>query len=943
MSKSSDIGPTILASDLLQVIAALVHDIHPRIELHALTLDSTLDKQLGLDSLARIELLARLEKRFKISLPAQLIMEANTPRELLQMLIRHGVQQTAHETPPVIPLDTSSETVSHPDQINNLVDLLDWHVQSHADRMHIRILGENGSSETLSYLQLQQQAVIVAAGLQERGVEPGDKVAIMLPTGREYFLSFYATLIVGAVPVPIYPPLRLNQIEDHLRRHCGILSNCNAVTLITFSEAILFARLLKSHVNSLRSVVCLDELSSASQTLVRPSISATDVAFLQYTSGSTGNPKGVVLTHDNLLTNIRCMGEAVNASSDDVFVSWLPLYHDMGLIGAWLGSLYYAMPLVIMSPLSFLSRPIRWFEAIHQYRGTMSAAPNFAYELCLKRINKDDLKGIDLSCWRLAFNGAEAISPSTLLSFAECYSETGLRMESLTPVYGLAESTVGLAFPPLHRGPLIDRIQRTPFSKTGHAIPADKDDTNALQFVACGQPLAGHQIRIVDEDSRELPDRDEGRVQFKGPSSTQGYLNNPEATQKLFDHEWLDSGDLGYIAEGDIYITGRSKDIIIRAGRNIYPHELEEYIAGINGIRKGCVAAFGATDTQSGTEKLVILAESYEHDTTRTQQLRVEINTVTTELIGTPPDDIVIAPPHTVLKTSSGKIRRSACRALYEHGKLGQTQHAVWHQFMNIAFSALRPSVRRLRQRLASISYACYAWTIFMLLAIPTWCCTALLPKQQWRWSFIRSMARIAIRLTGNRLTVQDSISLPDTGCIIVANHASYLDGIMLVATLPGSFSFIAKAELKKQFIAGTFLRRIGSHFVERFDPRKGLGDLKAIQTDINKLQTLVFFPEGTFTRIPGLASFHMGAFITAVERNVPIVPVAIRGTRSILRAKTWIPHRSHITINMGEPIYPPSLQKPDSSEWHTAIRLRDSARQYILQHCGEPDVDNQL
>lgn len=943
MNTSSNTEPAIQSSELLHIIETLLQDIHPGSGLKSLTLDSSLDKQVGLDSLARIELLARIEERFNITLPAQHIMDATTPRELLQMLARHGEQQSSHETPDIMELDSSDITLLHPDQISNMVDLLDWHVQSHGDRMHIRILGDNGATDMLDYQQLQQQASIMAAGLQAQGVEPGNKVAIMLPTGRDYFVSFYAILIAGAVPVPIYPPLRLNQIEDHLRRHCGILSNCRAVTLITFSDAIMFARVLKSHVNSMRSVISVDELSSALATLERPPVAASDVAFIQYTSGSTGNPKGVVLTHDNLLTNIRAMGQTVNATSNDVFVSWLPLYHDMGLIGAWLGSLYYAMPLIIMSPLSFLSRPMRWFEAIHQYRGTMSAAPNFAYELCLKRIKKEDLKDIDLSCWRLAFNGAESISPLTLTSFAERFSDTGLSFKSLTPVYGLAESSVGLAFPPPQRGPLIDRIQRKVFTKTGHAVQTDMDDKNALQFVACGQPLPGHQIRVVDENSRELPDRQEGRVQFKGPSSTNGYFENPEATQKLFDHEWLDTGDLGYIADGDIYITGRSKDIIIRAGRNIYPHELEEYIGGIDGIRKGCVAAFGATDPQSGTEKLVILAESYDHNTEHANQMRDEINSITNDLIGTPADDIVIAPPHTVLKTSSGKIRRSACQALYQNGELGQTQNAVWRQMMSIALSSLRPSVRRARQRTASIGYACYAWTIFMLLAVPTWCITALIPKRQWRWSFIRSMARIAIKLTGNRLTVQGNSSLPDTGCIIAANHASYLDGILLVATLPGSFSFVAKAELNRQFIAGVFLRRIGSYFVERYDPRKGLHDLDALLTATQKQQTLVFFPEGTFSRIPGLRPFHMGAFISAAELNAPIVPVAIRGTRSLLRAKSWLPHRSHITISIGEPVYPQPPDTSNQSEWHTAIHLRDVTRQYILLHCDEPDLDTRL
>ena len=233
----------------------------------------------------------------------------------------------------------------------------------------------------------------------------------------------------------------------------------------------MVGRLLKSQVLSLRGVVTVSELTASSAPYIRPSISPNDIAFLQYTSGSTGNPKGVVLTHANLLANIRAMGEAVEATPDDVFVSWLPLYHDMGLIGACFGSLYFAILLIVMSPLSFLSRPKRWLWTIHQYRGTISASPNFGYEYCLLRLEDEAIEGLDLSCWRLALNGAEPVSPDSIEGFSRRFEPLGFKAEAMTPVYGLAESSVGLAFPPLHRGPLIDRIDREKFSLTGQAIP----------------------------------------------------------------------------------------------------------------------------------------------------------------------------------------------------------------------------------------------------------------------------------------------------------------------------------------------------------------------------------------------------------------------------------------------------------------------------------------
>jgi acyl-CoA synthetase (AMP-forming)/AMP-acid ligase II len=322
------------------------------------------------------------------------------------------------------------------------------------------------------------------------------------------------------------------------------------------------------------------------------------------------------------------MGQAVQITSTDVFVSWLPLYHDMGLIGAWLGSLYYACPLVLMSPLAFLARPVRWLWAIHKHRGTLSAGPNFAYDLCTRRIDERDLEGLDLSSWRVAFNGAEPISAVTLARFNERFVPYGFRPEAMAPVYGLAEAALGVAFPPLGRAPHIDRIQREPFMRSGQALPATAHDATACQFVACGQPLPGYQIRVVDATGHEVGERQEGRLEFQGPSTTSGYFHNPEATGRLFHNAWLDSGDLAYMVGSTVYLTGRAKDLIIRAGRNIYPHELEEAIGDIADVRRGCVVVFGSPDPVTGTERLVVLAETRQTDPGVLVRLRGQIETM---------------------------------------------------------------------------------------------------------------------------------------------------------------------------------------------------------------------------------------------------------------------------------------------------------------------------
>lgn len=934
-----------IAYTLLKLIEKLVNELYankPRT--FVLTLDSSLENDLGLDSLARVELISRIEQHFNVALPQRAFAEAESPRDLLRSISSAQGQKELFTSKNKVEL-VIGKVEGLPHHASTLIDVLEWHVQHHPDRLHIHIVDDDGEAQTLSYKQLWQGAEKVAAGLQQHGLQLADTVAIMLPTGKDYFYSFFGILLTGAIPVPIYPPVRRSQLEDHLQRHSGILNNCVAKILVTVPEAKMVAQLLKSQVLSLREVVTVSDLTSFTTSYVRPSINPYDVAFLQYTSGSTGNPKGVVLTHANLLANVRAMGKAVKATPNDVFVSWLPLYHDMGLIGAWFGSLYFAMVLVVMSPLSFLTRPKRWLWAIHKYRGTLSASPNFGYELCLKRINDEDIEGLDLSSWRLAFNGAEPVSPDSIERFSHRFHEVGFKEETMMPVYGLAESSVGLAFPPLHRKPVIDRIKRDEFSQTGQAIPVTQADKNVLSFVACGHPLSGHQIRIVNINGQELPERHEGYLQFRGPSVTSGYYRNPEASKKLFIGDWLDSGDLGYIAEGDIFITGRNKDVIIRAGRNVYPHELEEVVGNIEGIRNGCVVAFPAKDHHSATERLVVLAETRETDPAIKQKLKNIISSSSSDLIGLPPDEIILAPPHTVLKTSSGKVRRSACRELYEQNLLGKAPKAFWLQISRTALRSMMPIGRRLRQRFINNLYVVYIWFLFPPIAAMTWLSIMLLPRLKWRWLAVHGLARFLVFASGTKVVVNGLENLPPVSqiSVFVANHSSYVDSFAVLASIPRDFSFVSKGEFRKNIFAGPALKKLHAEFVERFDIQQGVSDTKDIANAKQRVQSLFFFPEGTFTRISGLQNFRTGAFITAAKANMQVVPIAIRGARSILRAESWLPRHGHITITVGQAVSPEVLPEGQTEDdWSVAVKLKDAAHQHILRYCGEVDLSNE-
>ena len=734
--------------------------------------------------------------------------------------------------------------------------------------------------------------------------------------------------------MPIYPPLRPAQLEEHLRRQAAILANARTILLITVPEAQALARLLRAQVLDLRSVVTAQALAAHGDAYTPPRVQAQDVAFVQYTSGSTGTPKGVILTHANLLANIRAMNQVAQTTSADVFVSWLPLYHDMGLIGAWLGSLYCAFQLVLMSPLAFLARPERWLWTIHKHRGTISGGPNFAYELCVQRIAAEALTGLELRSWRLAFNGAEPVSPDTLQRFTTRFGPYGFKPEAMTPVYGLAEASLGLAFPPPGRGAHVARVQRQPFMRTGRALPDATDDAQALRFVSCGYPLPGHHIRIVDATGFEVPEGQEGRLEFRGPSATSGYFRNASATAGLFRGEWLDSGDLAYISAGEIYVTGRAKDIIIRAGRNLYPHELEEAVGNVPGIRKGCVAVFGSADAASRAERLVVLAETRETDALAQQALRSQIEAVFIERLGLPPDDVVLAPPHTVLKTSSGKLRRAASRSLYEQGKIAARPTAVWWQIVRLATAAILPQLRRIRRTSTEILYALYAWTLAGIFTPLVWGSVLLLPQRPWRQAAARTLLGWAFRLAGMPIIVEGLEQLRSAQpCVLVANHASYLDALVLVATLPGDPAYVAKQELATPLVTRLPLQRLGVEFVERFEAQQGIADTARVVKAVRQGRTMVFFPEGTFGREPGLQPFRMGAFVVAAQASVPVLPLAIRGTRSILRAEQWFLRRGMVYIRLGTPIM------PASTDWAAAVNLRDAARAQLLRHGGEPDL----
>ena len=889
---------------LTDIVGAMLAELRggaaPQVEL-----DDELERDLGIDSLARAELMLRVEQAFGVRLSEAAVLEARTVRDLAAALAG-----AAPRLAPALALQPllAPEMAGEPRESATLLEVLDWHAARHPGRVHLTLLEGDDEADRLTYGELAARTRAVARGLRRRGLEPGQAVAIMLPTGAAYFPIFLGVLAAGGVPAPMYPPFRWAQIEEHLRRQARILENCAATTLVSVAHAQPAARLLQAQVPTLRHVVAADDLSGEENISSPLRCAAGDTALLQYTSGSTGQPKGVVLTHANLLANIRAMGAAIGAAATDVFVSWLPLYHDMGLIGAWLGSLYYGNPLVLMPTPAFLARPARWLWAMHRYRATLSAGPNSAYEILAAKVPDDELRGLDLSSWRVAFNGAEPVRAATLERFARRFAPYGFDPRAAAPVYGLAECALGLTFPPLGREPLVD----------------------ANDVVSCGRPLPGQEVRIVDEGGREALERAEGRIEFRGPSATAGYYRNPEATRALLREGWLDTGDLGYIAAGELYITGRVKDVIIRGGQHIHPYDLEEAVGALAGVRKGCVAVFGASDPATRAERVVVVAETRLAEREARERLRRRIAELALERLGVPADDVVLADARVVLKTSSGKIRRSACRELYERGVLGAGQRPVALQLARLAASGAAGGLRRLARRAGESVYGLYLWLLFALLAIGGVAVLCILPKPGWRERWTRFVALALISFS--RLEILVRGTAPAQPAVFTANHASYVDSLILTAVLPGGAHFVAKREFAAVPVLGWLLARFGTRFVERFAARAALEGARELAAAARGGESLVVYPEGTFTREPGLRAFHMGAFVAAAQSGRPLVPVALRGTRSVLRAGSWLPRRAPVEVFIEAPL------APRGPGWADALALKDAARRAILARCGEPE-----
>jgi acyl-CoA synthetase (AMP-forming)/AMP-acid ligase II len=523
----------------------------------------------------------------------------------------------------------------------------------------------------LPHAELFERARRSATGLAARGVAPGDRVAVIAPTSPEFFDGFFGAVLAGAVPVPLYPPVRLGRMDEYHERTAAML--CAARVRLVLADSRT-RRVLGRTIEQARPPLGCEPLGDIQAApLSAPALDADALALIQFSSGTTRAPKPVALTHRQILANVRAIGDVIrdaypeSESFRHVAASWLPLYHDMGLVGGVLTSLFHGRDLVLIPPEHFVARPALWLRAISRHRATISPAPNFAYALCATRVRDDEIAGIDLSSWRVAMNGAEPVTPRVLAEFVERFAAHGLRPEALTPVYGLAEATLAVTFSALRRPFRVGRFDPRALGEAERAVPVP---SGGSEIVSLGPPLPGFAIRIVGPDGSLLPERAVGRVLVSGPSLMSGYDGMPEETARTLAGGWLDTGDVGFLEGGELYLYGRAKDLIVVRGRNHAPQDIERALDDLPGVRPGCSAALGALAEDGSGEVLWVFVERARGARPGDAAIAAAVRRRTLERAGLHAERVVVLAPGTLPRTSSGKIRRGEVLRLHRAGAL---------------------------------------------------------------------------------------------------------------------------------------------------------------------------------------------------------------------------------------------------------------------------------
>ncbi|MCB9797597.1 MAG: fatty acyl-AMP ligase [Alphaproteobacteria bacterium] len=530
----------------------------------------------------------------------------------------------------------------------------------------LRFLDRRERVSFLRWDELLERARATAGRLAALGVRPGERVALIYPTSPEFFDAFFGVTLAGAVPAPLYPPVRLGRMEEYHARTARMVQVSGARLVLTDSRVRRVLGQTMALAQPPLGCLTLDALPAGAP--LTWANAPEELALVQFSSGTTVDPKPVALTHAAVVAQARIILEHVRAhpTYTDEGCCWLPLYHDMGLIGCVFVALLHSGTLTLIGPEVFITKPAVWLRALSNYGACVSPAPNFAYALCVDRIRDEELEGVDLSRWTMALNGAEPVAPEVLRAFQERFAKWGLPAEALNPVYGLSEAALAVSFSDLTQPFFSARFEREALAR-GHARP----DPEGVEMVSVGSAVNEFELRVVDASAKPLPEGQVGQVQAKGPSLMREYLGDPEATARALQDGWLNTGDLGFFHEGQLFITGRAKDVLILRGRNHAPHPVEQSVDVVPGVRVGCAAAASHRPEGAPTEQLVLMVEHHtEASREQLEALPEACVRVAREATGLNVDELVLLPPGTLPRTSSGKIRRREALRAHLAGEL---------------------------------------------------------------------------------------------------------------------------------------------------------------------------------------------------------------------------------------------------------------------------------
>ena len=527
----------------------------------------------------------------------------------------------------------------------------------------LTIVDRQGSETAILLSELWDRARAVHAVLHEAGLERGEVVILIMPTGSDLVSAYFGAMMAGGIPGLVATPS--NRLSDHhyyAERVSDILANAGARVLFASPE---IARIFDGHKQLLGEARLIesDSIPDSAPSTPLPVVlpEGDDTATIQYSSGSTGTPKGTLLSHSAMLNNIRYVRDGLDLRPGDVSVNWIPLYHDMGLIDAFLLPLLSGSPTVLIPTMDFMADPSLWLWAVDRYQGALSWAPNFAYSVCAKRVTDEEIEGLDLSSWRIAINAAEPVLPQTIEAFTERFAAYGFKPEAMTPAWGLAENVTIATAHPVEERPRIEHIDRQALARDNVARPIA--DPDALASVAIGKCLPHCDVEIREPNTNEVvPERSIGRVWLRSNSLFHGYHKAAEHTAAALQDGWLDTGDEGYLADGDLFFVSRAKDLIIIGGDKFAPHDIETLINEVEGVRKGCVVSFGVMNDKRGTEEIAAVVETRETDVERKNELVRAARKQVINATGMPLRHVILVPPGGVVKTSSGKLARRATR-----------------------------------------------------------------------------------------------------------------------------------------------------------------------------------------------------------------------------------------------------------------------------------------